>query len=103
MSGAESCVQVPVACTLDGGAAKERVGRWRAILDSHGSDKQLVDDTLTLRFRRDGDAERELADLVAAERECCAFVGWQLDVDRDDLVLLITGAPDDLAALNFVG
>jgi hypothetical protein len=94
-------VQLPIACTLDGGAAKQRVGRWVAILDSHRIDRQLTGDSLSMRFRRDAEAEKELTELVVAERECCGFVGWQLDVETDELVLRITGDPAELAALNF--
>ena len=94
-------MQLPVACTLEDGAAKERVGRWQVILASHRIDRQLSSDTLTLRFRRDAWAEHELAELVVAERECCAFVDWRLDVDVDDLVVRISGEPHALAALNF--
>ena len=103
MSDLDGRTQLPIACTLEGGAAKERVGRWVAILDSHRTDRQLDGDTLTLRFRRDAGAVRELAELVVAERDCCGFVDWQLDVEPAELVLRISGEPAALGALNFVG
>jgi hypothetical protein len=97
----EQRIRLPIACTLEGGAAKERVGRWQAILSSYRIDRQLTTDTLLLRFRRDDEAERELNDLVVAERDCCSFLGWDLDRDGDELILRISGDADELAALSF--
>jgi hypothetical protein len=96
-------VQVPIACTLAGGAARARVDRWRAILASHLIERRLTGDALVMRFRKDADAERELTELAVAERDCCAFVGWGLEPESDVLVLRITGEPDALGSLNFVG
>src|SRR5690349_17839759 len=83
MSDVESRIQLPITCTLEGGAAKERVRRWQAVLDGYLIGRQLADGTLTMRFRRDAVVERELSALVVAERDCCGFVDWRLDVDID--------------------
>jgi hypothetical protein len=41
----------------------------------------------------------ELAELVAAERECCGFVTWMLEPRGDFIMLTIQGDTDEVTAM----
>ena len=44
----------------------------------------------------------ELDALVAAERQCCSFVAWEVSQDEDHAVLRVSTdprAPDDVASI----
>jgi hypothetical protein len=46
------------------------------------------------------DSIDRLRALVEVERKCCAFVNWSLDETNEELRLIVTGTPFQLAALN---
>lgn len=82
-------LDLPIVCTLDAGALTERlaaiadIGR-RGLLDTHHRGGRAV-----LRFApRAGIGER-LAAIVAAERECCAFLELTLQEAEAAIVLTI--------------
>jgi hypothetical protein len=77
-------MDLPVACGLEAGALGKRVARWQA-LPLIGTESTA--DGVRARFRREGDAEARLTELVAAERECCGFAEWQFVAEADELVL----------------
>jgi hypothetical protein len=57
---------------------------------------------LEIRWRVDADGASELEALVAAERECCAFVTWSVSREDTDSILEVTAAasrPEDLDAI----
>jgi hypothetical protein len=57
---------------------------------------------LEIRWRVDADGARELETLVAAERECCAFLTWSVSRDGPDSILEVTAAasrPKDLDSI----
>ena len=81
---------VPIACALDGNEAR---GRWHAWSDVLGH-RLGVDHSptrLSVRFPPDAALSTRLGELVAAERQCCGFVSWQLDEHSDGLELSIFG------------
>lgn len=55
---------------------------------------------LTIHYAKLDDSTRRLRELVAAESTCCAFVDWSIDENHADLRLIVTGTPEQLAALN---
>jgi hypothetical protein len=67
-------VELPLACTLgvDDGAARLR--RWQALAEGSAPRARRNRHRLEIRWRVDADGASELEALVAAERECCAFV-----------------------------
>jgi hypothetical protein len=65
--------------------------------------RELTERTLTLRFLDLPGVREELRRLVAAERECCGFLGWELTPTADELHVRVAGAPDELKAVNFAG
>jgi hypothetical protein len=56
---------------------------------------------LTLRFRDLPGVRDELDRLVAAERDCCGFLGWEVASSEGELHVYITGDLDELRALTF--
>jgi hypothetical protein len=41
----------------------------------------------------------KLGELVAAERECCGFVDWELQNRGDELRLIVRGDPEGVSAM----
>lgn len=86
----------PIACTLDGGEMANRLAQWRA-LPEHGGRPTRGDDG-ALRIELDDTSLAELARLVAAEQECCAFFAFTITVDRRGIGLQVR-APDEAGPL----
>jgi hypothetical protein len=53
-----------------------------------------------LRFHDLPGVRDELERLIAAERDCCAFLGWEVAFSEGELHVHITGDPDELRALT---
>jgi hypothetical protein len=85
-------MSAPIACTLDGPDRAVRSREWAALRGARTSEVRTAT-TLTTTWRRDDIAQAELARLVAAERECCAFLSFELTTG-DDSVTLVTGFPE---------
>ena len=83
--------ELPIACTLTPGAMADR-GEWLRRL---GAASLLAanrrDAGLHLRF--EAAAEDEIRRWVRAERECCAFLSFELDRTGDEVHLTVTGPP----------
>jgi hypothetical protein len=87
---------VPVlACSLSVSEGTARAARWRELVGAHLLSRTTTADGLRLAFPS-GDAAiaRELDALVAAERECCPFLGLAVERFDDALVLDVTGPPE---------
>ena len=84
-----------VACTLAPGVLRERLQSIRRLTDSKLTSHVLDGTRLRLSYRAEaaGDLER----IVAAERECCAFLHFTLTSSPDSAELVID-APDGLDA-----
>jgi hypothetical protein len=89
---------LPIACTLDAAALRDR----RAELEAIGAEglvaARFEGGGARLRFRPSV-AER-LEDVVAAERECCAWLGLDLSRADGELELTLTAPPDAEPALR---
>jgi hypothetical protein len=90
---------LPIACSLEGGEARRRWLDWRALLADRLSDEHSAFE-LRVRFRDHEDVRTELNRLVAAERECCGFVEWALDVEEGVLILSVSGEETGVAAID---
>jgi hypothetical protein len=88
-------MDIPLACTLDAGVLADRREEWAALRSSRTAEHR-TDATLTTTWRRDSRVQEELQRLVAAERECCRFLGLELTV-RDDSMTLVTSFPQGLS------
>lgn len=58
--------------------------------------------TLEVRYRAAAGVAGELAELVAAEQQCCSFVTWQVAPEHGQVVLQVVAdenSPDDVAPI----
>jgi hypothetical protein len=86
------------ACSLTASAAAERAERWQRLLNSRLVSRTMTPGGLRLAFHPDRGAAEELDALVAAERECCAFLTLTVARSEDRLVLDVA-APAEAAAV----
>ncbi len=89
---------LPIACSLDGDQARRRWHVWKALLDRRLSVVRSPQH-LTVRFRADGEMTAELSALVAAERQCCGFVAWELEDLGNEVVLTVRGDTEGVTAM----
>jgi hypothetical protein len=92
---------LPIACTLGPDDGMRRLNDWRRVASVGLAGQQSVPGRLTLRFRDEPTVASELERLVAAERDCCAFLGWNLVKVDDGWHVEITGDDAALQALTF--
>jgi hypothetical protein len=79
--------ELPLACSLDGPALAERIAEMRAL----GKDALIAAEPPgLLRFRATPDTRRRLERIVAAEAECCPFLGFELSEHKKELRLTVT-------------
>ncbi len=88
----------PIACSLEGDETRQRWHDWQALLGERRAAHQSPEE-LRLRFRGEARLRTELDRLVAAERECCGFVTWDLENHDDEVILSIRGEPTGVAAM----
>ncbi|WP_432789353.1 hypothetical protein QYM46_13580 [Brevibacterium sp. K11IcPPYGO002] len=91
---------LPIACTLTVGAGRDQIERWRAFDDEHALGVERTETRVVMHYARTDVSIRLLRELVAVESSCCSFVDWVIDVDQPDLLLVVTGTPEQLAALS---
>lgn len=84
----------PVACSLTGDGLHERTVQWREAVD--GAVRTTVPDGLRLTLPVERTAR--VADLAAAEQQCCPFFDFRLHLDGPRLHLEVR-APADGASL----
>jgi len=89
-----------IACTLSPAALASRHERWRRLIADSGLGRDETPDGLRLRFRADRGVAAELADLAAAERECCAWADWSIESGDDGISLVARSTGDGVAALH---
>ncbi|MFI1781959.1 MerR family transcriptional regulator [Streptomyces rubiginosohelvolus] len=91
---AERWRTAPVACSLSGDGLRERTARWREAVA--GATRAAVPGGLRLTLPVDRVAR--IAELAAAEQECCPFFDFRLHLDGPHLHLEVR-APADGGAL----
>lgn len=91
---------LPIACTLTPGAGKAQLEKWRMFDAEHALRSEHAEDRFVIHYAKTDESATRLQELVAVERSCCSFVQWQIVDDTDGLRLVVTGASDQLAALN---
>lgn len=90
----------PIACTLSADAGREQVERWRDFSEEFAIAREVTPTHHTLRYIRSEESVRRLRALVEVESSCCSFVGWQVEDSGTELRLVISGSPEQLAALD---
>jgi hypothetical protein len=88
--------ELPIACSLSTTELPARLAEMSdlgqaALLDAERNGTRAI-----LHFRPGAETSRRLAEIVAAEARCCAFLGMKLSDDDGGLALTID-APADAA------
>ena len=84
----------PIACTLTAAEVPERMAQIAALGADALTSAQLTGAHAVLRFQNGAATRERLADIVAAEATCCAFLAMRLDDEDDAVVLTIDGPPE---------
>jgi MerR family copper efflux transcriptional regulator len=89
------CVSDPVGCTLEAGELPGRLDDWRDVM-GHVVERAPI--TGGVRFRLGAGAPLDrLAQLMAAEHQCCSFFAFTLTVDDRGAALEVRGPAEGLA------
>ena len=80
---------MPIACALGPAEMAPRLARIRQLTQVHLRSHRLEGSTLRLTYH--GTAAAEVEQIVALERECCAFLDFNLGRAGDDVELVIVG------------
>jgi hypothetical protein len=83
-----------IACSLGAGDQRRRLDEIAALGRDSLTAAESRDGSHVLRFRDDEETRRRLAEIVAAEAECCPFLDLDLQERDGELVLTLT-APED--------
>lgn len=83
----------PIACSLKASELKQRLAEIAAVGADSLSSRSGEGGTTTLRFRSEPATRQRLQAIVAAEKECCPFLEFELRSEADELVLTITAPP----------
>lgn len=67
----------PIVCTLTPGELQDRGAAWQKLFASGLLHREVIPDGIMLRA--DPGAAGALSDLVALERECCAWIDFEVD------------------------
>ena len=76
--------QLPLACTLTSPELRARRGQVLEFLRRHRRETYPVQNGYRLRFEAQPDVLVEIASLIDVERQCCAFLRFQLTVEPAD-------------------
>ena len=90
---------VPIACSLGPSDGAARLAKWRRIAAASGLGQTTEPGRVTIRFRDDAGVANELHRLVAAERDCCAFLGWALVNIDGECRVEVSGSDEELQTL----
>jgi hypothetical protein len=88
------------ACTLTSNEQLDRRERWHRLRDVGHAVRIETDTGLRLEFHRSESVERELRELAALERDCCAFATWTVRDTGSRVVLEVDGQGDAIPVLH---
>lgn len=83
---------VEIACSLGSGSAERRMARWEALAGRALEASGTQEGGAWQRYA--AGVERELAELVALEGECCPFLTFTLRAERGSIHLEVRGPAD---------
>lgn len=86
----KTAAEKTIACTLDGAALRRRLAWIRRVTNSHLLSHRMDGTVLRLTYR--STALPDLEQIVAQERDCCAFMRYSLE-RLPDAVMLTIEAP----------
>ena len=87
--------ELPISCELQSGKLRERREGLLAELGRRVRSREDRGDGVRLQFAPGGDTLALIASVVEAERQCCRFLRFGIQVEPDDgpIVLELTGPP----------
>lgn len=97
--------KIPIACSLAAGDAKDRIGEWSTLLNTHVVKVERTSSSARLRLRDDSEAILVAIDLAQREKECCDFFEFRLLILANAvwLEVEVPGAADvSLDDLSFI-
>jgi hypothetical protein len=90
----------PIVCDHDPGELALRRAGWRAVREQvEIVERSRFRGGFRITFQGPREAVEAVEDLIAAERQCCAWADWQLSVTADAAVLEVTAPGDQLEPL----
>ena len=84
----------PIACTLSASDLKDREGAWKKLMGSGLVEREVVPGGI--RLRAASGAAAALIELIDLERECCAWIHFDV---TDGSVVTLTAEGDGEAVL----
>lgn len=91
---------VAVACELTSDDNASQLQRWARLVRGAGLSHGRTQDGIRVAFRADPATQAELRALVAIENECCSWARWQIQEDRDAIVMQATSTGYGIDALH---
>lgn len=86
-------MKIPIACSLEAGAAKSQLGEWRELLDRVDLRDRVSPTRLELGPLCHSDIE-DVVHLAQREAACCPFFTFKIEIGHDRLALAIE-VPDE--------
>ncbi len=84
-----------MACTLEAGAARQRVDRWRQVLSvAVARTERVASSRLSCGLKGDLAGLQALVLLAQEEKACCPFFSFSFEIEAD-CVNLVVEVPDD--------
>ena len=85
-----------IACSLEGADRGSRRDRWSRLRAVSEIDAVPTRGGIRMRFTPEAGVEQELEQLLALERDCCAFADWA--IRREGGTLVVEVASDEAGA-----
>ena len=90
-----------VACSLDSDGQRERLAEWEHLLSEATTAAKAVDG-VRYSFAATDAVEQRVRELAAAEKQCCAFLDFDIARTADAVELGVTSTANGLEALRIV-
>ena len=90
----------PIACTLTSDDLAKQRDRWHELASTAFVAREETHDGARLVFRPDAGVAEQLGQLLAVERECCAWADWRLESADTEIVVDVCLRGDGVAALH---
>ena len=90
---------LPLACTLGPDDGRSRMLRWRELHEAANPVARVDAGRLEVRYQPGPGVCAELADLAAAEQNCCSFVTWSVSQVEGQPVLHVVSPTDTPEAI----
>jgi len=85
--------ELPIACSLTAAEMSTRLSEMRAVGERALLSSQSTGEGALLRLRPGAQTRARIEELVAAEKECCPFLDFELS-EREDALELTIRSPE---------